>query len=87
MENPESPSLHRPDYHELPPPPPIPGKVRMRVVGWQVMPVIMADDGVNLESVPVNPMHVPAAQWKEWKASGGDRQALENLRLQVEEGS
>lgn len=36
---------------------------RMRLVGWEVRPVVMADDGDNLTPVPVNPQMIPASQW------------------------
>ena len=57
---------------------------RMRVVGWNVQPVIMADDGENLTEVQVQPQRITAAQWQAFKA-GGDETALESLRRQVEE--
>lgn len=56
---------------------------RMRLIGWQVTPVLMADDGENLTPVPVDPQVIPAAQWAAFK-DGGDQQALEGLRAQVE---
>ena len=55
----------------------------MRVVGWQVAPVIMKDDGENLEAVPVQSQLIPAAQWEAFKA-GGDDAALERVRAQIE---
>ena len=58
--------------------------VRMRLVGWQVQPVIMADDGENLTAVQVGAQIVPAAQWQAFK-DGGDAAALESLRTQVED--
>jgi hypothetical protein len=56
---------------------------RMRLVGWNVQPVIMADDGDNLIAVPVQATQIPAAGWEEFKA-GGDQKALDDLREQVE---
>lgn len=56
---------------------------RMRLVGWNVQPVIMADDGDNLTAVPVAATMIPAVGWDEFKA-GGDDAALEDLRTQVE---
>jgi hypothetical protein len=56
---------------------------RMRLVGWQVQPVVMADDGENLTPVNVNPVMVPASGWDAFKA-GGDDQALAQLRDQIE---
>ncbi|MGI8452144.1 MAG: hypothetical protein ACR2MP_34155 [Streptosporangiaceae bacterium] len=57
--------------------------MRMRLVGWQVVPVVMADDGENLEAVQVQPQMIPAGQWAAFKA-GGDEQALTGLRQQLE---
>lgn len=56
---------------------------RMRVVGWQVQPVVMADDGEHLTPVNVGPQMIPAAQWEAFK-DGGDAQALESVRQQIE---
>jgi hypothetical protein len=56
---------------------------RMRLVGWQVCPVVMADDGELLENVPVQPVMVPASGWRAFK-DGGDTAALEGIRAQVE---
>lgn len=58
---------------------------RMRLVGWNVQPVLMADDGENLTAVPVAATMIPAAGWDEFK-DGGDKQALEGLREQIENG-
>jgi len=55
----------------------------MRVVGWNVQPVLMADDGDNLTQVPVQATMIPNAQWKDFK-EGGDEQALEQLRQEIE---
>lgn len=55
----------------------------MRLLGWQVVPVIFADDGEDLEPVQVQPQMIPAAQWDTFK-DGGDKIALESLREQVE---
>jgi hypothetical protein len=55
----------------------------MRLVGWNVQPVIMADDGDNLTQIPVQPTQIPAAGWEDFKA-GGDEKALDELREQVE---
>lgn len=57
--------------------------MRMRLVGWSVQPVILADDGENLEPVATQPQTILAAQWKAFK-DGGDEQALEQLRAQIE---
>ena len=55
----------------------------MRLVGWQVQPVVMADDGENLTSVQVGPQMIPANQWQAFK-DGGEAAALEQLRAQIE---
>lgn len=57
--------------------------VRMRLVGWQIQPVIMADDGDNLTPIPVGATMIPSAEWDAFKA-GGDERALQELRQQVE---
>jgi hypothetical protein len=57
--------------------------VRMRLVGWNVQPVLMADDGDNLTSVQVSAYTVPAAEWEAFK-TGGDERALQQLRQQIE---
>lgn len=56
---------------------------RMRLVGWRVQPVVMADDGDNLAPVEVAPQVIPAAQWQAFK-DGMDAQALESVRQQIE---
>lgn len=56
---------------------------RMRVVGWQVQPIIMADDGDTLTPVQLQPVQIPLAQWQAFK-DGGDMQALEQVRAQIE---
>ena len=58
----------------------------MRLAGWQVCPVIYADDGENLEPFPVQPQFVTAGQWEAFK-TGGDKAALEHIRAQVEGGN
>lgn len=58
---------------------------RMRLVGWTVQPVVMADDGENLTPVQVGPQMIPAAGWQAFK-DGGDEKALEGLRAQIEDG-
>jgi hypothetical protein len=55
----------------------------MRLVGWKVQPVVMRDDGDNLEEVQVQGALVPAAQWQSFK-DGGDADALEGVRRQIE---
>lgn len=56
---------------------------RMRIVGWEVRPVVMADDGDNLDPIQVGPQMIPAAQWEAFKA-GGDAQALAGIQQQIE---
>lgn len=56
---------------------------RLRIVGWNVQPVVMADDGDNLTPLPVAPQMVNAADWEAFKA-GGDVEALAAIRAQVE---
>jgi hypothetical protein len=56
---------------------------KMRVIGWSVQPVIMIDDGENLESVDVKGQFVPARKWNEFK-NGGDERGLAPLRAQLE---
>jgi hypothetical protein len=55
----------------------------MRLIGWQVQPVIMADNGDDLVPVNIQPQMVPAAQWQAFK-DGGDTAALEQVRVQIE---
>lgn len=57
----------------------------MRLVGWNVQPVVMADDGENLTPVQIGSQMIPAAAWQDFK-DGGDEQALASLREQVEGG-
>lgn len=57
----------------------------MKVVGWNVQPVVVAvlDSGLELP-VPVGQgQMIPAERWDEFK-SGADAQALESLREQIE---
>ena len=58
-------------------------RVRMRLIGWNVQPVVMADDGENLTPVQAGTAHIPAARWQAFK-DGGDTEALEGVRAQVE---
>lgn len=60
------------------------GKRIMRVVGWEVRPVIMADDGDSLEPLQVQLQFVPHRQWPQF-TSVGYRESLEQLRRQVEQ--
>jgi len=56
---------------------------RMRIIGWQVQPVLMSDDGDNLTPLNTQAQMIPIGQWKEFK-DGGDETALEQMRKQVE---
>jgi len=56
---------------------------RMRLVGWNVQPVVMADDGENLTPLDVGGQMIPAAGWQAFK-DGGDATALESIRAQIE---
>lgn len=56
---------------------------RMRLVGWEVRPIVMADDGDYLVPVPVDPMTIPSARWDEFKA-GKDEEALAGVRAEIE---
>jgi hypothetical protein len=60
-----------------------PAAPRMRLVGWQVQPIVMADDGENLTMVNVQGAQILAADWQAFK-DGGDAAALEQVRRQVE---
>lgn len=55
----------------------------MRVVGWQVQPIVMLDDGDNLTSIPVQPQTIARAAWQAFK-DGGDDIAIDQLRVQLE---
>ena len=57
--------------------------MRMRLIGWSVQPVIMSDDGENLEPAVTGAQTILAAHWKAFK-DGGDERALEQLRAQIE---
>lgn len=56
---------------------------RIRLVGWNVQPVIMSDDGENLTPLSINMQHIPANLWQQFK-DGGDQKALDDIRAQVE---
>jgi hypothetical protein len=57
---------------------------KVRVVGWQVQPLLMLDDGEHLTALNAQPVTIPAAEWEKWK-DGGDEQFLAPARLQFEE--
>ena len=60
----------------------------MKFVGWGVRPVVMVmvNDEENLTQVVLNEQIVAAAQWDAFKA-GGDAQALDLVRKQIEAGA
>lgn len=58
---------------------------RMRLVGWEVRPVVMLDDGDTLTPLSIGAQTITAADWAAFK-TGGDEAALERLRDQVEAG-
>lgn len=49
--------------------------MRLRVVGWQVQPVLMADDDINLIPIPSDTRLINTHEWDQWK-SGGDIQMV-----------
>jgi hypothetical protein len=55
----------------------------MRLVGWQVTPIVMRDDGEHLEPVRIGAAMIPAREWQAFK-DGGDEQALDQVRQQIE---
>lgn len=58
--------------------------VKVRLVAWEVRPVIVADDGEHLTEVPIpEPARIAAREWSAFK-DGGDEQAIDRLREQVE---
>lgn len=56
---------------------------RMRVVGWNVQPLVMSDDGEQLRDVLVQGVRITAEEWQAFK-DGGDSAALESVRQQIE---
>lgn len=56
---------------------------RMRLIGWNVQPVVMIDDGENLTPTQIAPQMVHATAWQAFK-DGGDAEALDLIRQQVE---
>jgi hypothetical protein len=56
--------------------------IRVRLVGWNVQPVVMTDDGEHLTPLQVNVQMIPAAEWERFK-DGGDVEALHAIREQV----
>lgn len=57
--------------------------LKMRLVGWNVQPIIMADDGENLMPVQASGDTILAGDWAAFK-DGGDEAALEALRKEIE---
>lgn len=55
---------------------------KLRVIGWQVQLLAMADDGESLETVNVQPVTIPVKQWEEFK-NGGDERAVAMVEAQV----
>jgi hypothetical protein len=58
---------------------------RLRLVGWNVQPVVMLDDGENLVPVQVSAQMIPATEWQHFKA-GGDELVLDHVRQQIADG-
>jgi hypothetical protein len=56
---------------------------KVRIVGWRVQPIVMLDDGENLTPLPLDPVDIPAAEWRAFKARG-DAQAVADLRSRYE---
>ncbi|HSX47339.1 MAG TPA: hypothetical protein VLF63_01050 [Patescibacteria group bacterium] len=59
---------------------------RIRLVGWNVQPILMVDDGENLTSLQVNPQMIPVGLWQQFK-DGGDEKAIEDIRFQISDQS
>jgi hypothetical protein len=55
----------------------------MRLIGWNVQPIVMADGGEFLTPVETSVVHIPAGRWP-WFKGGADERALEGVRRQVE---
>jgi hypothetical protein len=57
--------------------------VRVRVVAWEIQPVVVIDDGDSLTEIPIQrPVRIAAKDWQAFK-DGGDEQAIERLRTQI----
>lgn len=56
---------------------------RMRVKGWLVQPVIVMDDGDELDDVELQAQFIKRASWDEF-VTGGWKAGLEQLRAQLE---
>lgn len=57
--------------------------VRARVTGWELRPVVFADDGENLTQIPIGPRIISTSEWEAFK-DGGDVLAIEAVRQQIE---
>lgn len=57
---------------------------RLRLVGWEIRPVLMIDDGEHLTPLPVQAQHIALKDWQSFK-DGGDDAALAHIRAQVEQ--
>lgn len=53
---------------------------KLRVVGYQIQPVLMVDDGESLEAIPVDPVFVKAKDF----ASFDPEPSLAQIRAKVE---
>lgn len=56
---------------------------RLRIVGWQVQPQLMVDDGENLQPLNTQPITIPHSEWDEF-VDGGWEEAIGRVREQVE---
>lgn len=56
---------------------------RLRLVGWNVQPVLMVDDGEHLAPLEVQGQMIPASQWEAFK-DGGDATAIEGVQRQLD---
>lgn len=56
---------------------------QVRVIGWDVRPVLMVDDGEHLTPLDVQPVTVLAVHWDQFK-NGGDAKAITDIQAQVD---
>ena len=56
---------------------------KVRVLQWIVKPVVVVDDGENLEVLPTKEQAIPANLWEAFKAEGADI-AIEALQAEVD---
>lgn len=59
-------------------------KKRLRVLGWEVKPLVMVDDGDELQGLNVQAATISVKEWQAFK-DGKDDDALEEIRKQIEE--